>query len=41
MRKKWFGPKKFGYGYAPVSWEGWTVVLLIASACMLVGIFYP
>lgn len=31
----WFGPKKYGYGYSPVSWEGWLLSLTYALA--LVG----
>jgi hypothetical protein len=29
MSKPWFGPKKFGVGLTPVSWEGWVCTLLI------------
>ncbi len=21
--KKWFKPKKYGYGFCPITWEGW------------------
>jgi len=29
--KYWFRPKRYGYGFTPISWEGWVVtgVLLI------------
>ena len=32
MKKGWFGPKEFGYGVSPKSWEGWaaTVVFVLA-----------
>ena len=30
--KIWFGPKTIGYGWGPVSWEGW---LLVAGIVLL------
>lgn len=27
MKKPWFGPKRFGVGISPVSWEGWICML--------------
>jgi hypothetical protein len=24
--KAWFGPRRFGWGFDPVSWEGWAVM---------------
>ena len=27
MKKYWFKPKKFGYGFVPISWEGWLATL--------------
>jgi hypothetical protein len=32
MSKPWFGPRKFGYGFTPVSWEGWVCTFLIGVA---------
>jgi hypothetical protein len=29
----WFKPKKYGYGAAPATWEGWTVT---AAYCLFV-----
>lgn len=29
MSKPWFGPRKFGVGLTPVSWEGWVCTLLV------------
>ncbi len=41
MRKAWFKPKKFGWGWAPISWEGWLVtivfVFLLIMAAYQVG----
>ena len=28
MEKKWFRRKLYGYGWTPVSWEGWLVLLI-------------
>jgi hypothetical protein len=25
MARPWFGPKRFGWGLTPVSWEGWAL----------------
>jgi len=34
--KPWFGPKRVGWGWAPVSWQGWLatelMVVLVAVA---------
>lgn len=29
MGKGWFGPKKFGWGISPRSWQGWVVSLVL------------
>jgi hypothetical protein len=31
MNKYWFKPKRYGYGFYPITWEGWlfTLVLLL------------
>lgn len=26
----WFGPKRWGWGWSPVSWQGWVVTLAFA-----------
>lgn len=37
----WFGPKRIGWGWRPVSWEGWFVTVLIVAvviaACIAFG----
>lgn len=30
MSKPWFRPKKFGYGWTPVTWQGWVVTIILA-----------
>ena len=32
--KYWFESKKFGWGYVPISWEGWLMVLAFLSLMM-------
>ena len=29
-KKLWFRAKNFGWGWYPVSWEGWVIILLYA-----------
>jgi hypothetical protein len=29
MSKPWFGPRKFGFGVTPISWQGWVSALLV------------
>lgn len=31
MSKPWFGPRKFGFGLTPVSWEGWVCTFLVVA----------
>ena len=30
----WFRRKRFGWGWTPISWEGWVVTLLVTGACV-------
>ncbi len=34
---QWFGPKSFGWGWTPVTWEGWVVVLGIVVVIAAIG----
>jgi hypothetical protein len=27
----WFGPKRWGWGWSPASWQGWAVTLLFGA----------
>jgi hypothetical protein len=29
---QWFGPKRFGFGIGPRSWQGWLVTALLLAA---------
>lgn len=38
MSKAWFAPKRYGYGAGlPISWEGWTALLVFLAAVMAVS----
>jgi hypothetical protein len=37
MNKYWFIPKRFGWGFFPISWEGWVVVLITVIAIVAAG----
>lgn len=44
-RKLWFAAKKFGWGWYPITWQGWLITLLymvlfVASA-LLFGVLAP
>lgn len=32
MNKPWFGPRKFGFGWTPVTWQGWVVTVVLTFA---------
>lgn len=34
--RPWFGPKRFGIGISPQTWQGWLVVLLPVAVIMVV-----
>jgi len=35
-KRPWFGPKRIGWGWRPVSWEGWLATVLCVA--LVVGI---
>ena len=32
MTRRWFGPKRYGWGWSPVTWEGWVATLAVVVA---------
>jgi hypothetical protein len=36
-KKRWFGPKKWGWGWRPVTWQGWLVVLVYVALIALLA----
>lgn len=41
MRKPWFRPKLYGYGFTPISWEGWLATALFAGGLAATFTFAP
>lgn len=39
-RKLWFRAKRFGWGWYPVTWQGWLVTVLYALCYILLGILF-
>ncbi len=37
--KRWFGPRKFGWGARPVTWQGWLSVAVYVGLLVLVTRF--
>ncbi len=35
MNKPWFKPKKYGYGFRPITWQGWLLTLLLLAVIFL------
>ena len=38
-RKPWFGPKRFGWGVGPRSWQGWLVTAVLIGVIFAVRQF--
>ena len=36
-RRPWFGPKRFGYGIRPQTWQGYLVVGILVLAVIIVS----
>ena len=36
-KRPWYGPKRFGYGYGPQTWQGWLVSALSLVAVVVAG----
>lgn len=39
-RKLWFKRKHYGWGWYPVSWEGWLVVLVFIVLLLINGFYF-
>ena len=39
MTRGWFGPKTFGWGVSPASWEGWLATLVFVLAMIAVSLW--
>ena len=38
MSKYWFKPKRYGFGFFPISWEGWLCTFGLVVLILLSGI---
>ena len=36
----WFGPKRIGWGWRPISWEGWAATAIFAAIVIAAGIVF-
>jgi hypothetical protein len=36
-RQPWFGPKRFGYGYGPRTWQGYLVTAVLAACVVIIA----
>jgi hypothetical protein len=39
QKTSWFGPKRFGLGFRPASWQGWVLVIGIVLLVVLLRHF--
>ena len=39
-KKTWFGPKRIGWGWRPVSWEGWLMTALSVGVVIAASIAF-
>jgi hypothetical protein len=40
-RRPWFGRKRFGYGYAPQTWQGWLLLAVLLALLIIAGAIAP
>ena len=38
MNKYWFIPKGYGYGFVPITWEGWVATAILLGIVFLSGL---
>jgi len=37
MKKHWFQPKLYGYGFVPVTWQGWVCTAILLALVLIVA----
>ena len=35
LNKYWFKPKRYGYGFMPITWEGWIATIVLIGLVFL------
>lgn len=42
VKDPWFGPRRLpGFGWSPISWQGWTVIVFFVVAIFACGLLLP
>jgi len=42
VKKPWFGPRHLpGYGWSPITWQGWLVIVLFVVAILACAFLLP
>ena len=39
--RPWFGPKRFGYGYRPQTWQGWLLLAVLVAVLITAASVAP
>lgn len=39
-KRPWFGPKRFGWGWTPISWEGWLVTAFVLAVTIAASVAF-
>jgi hypothetical protein len=40
-RRPWFGPKRFGNGYGPQTWQGWLLLAVLVALAITTASIAP
>lgn len=40
MKRGWFGPRSFGWGASPASWEGWAATCAMIAGMVIAGLIF-
>lgn len=36
--RPWFGPRRFGWGWTPVTWKGWALTMVFLAGILAAGL---
>jgi hypothetical protein len=36
----WFAPKRYGFGFLPISWQGWALTIGFVLVCVVTGLLF-
>lgn len=40
-KKLWFKRRRYGWGWTPVSWQGWVIILIFLVILLIATLFLP